>query len=322
MAKKILISLLLLSYTLNAQTAFERNREQINNITEPNILLSLAWSNFENRRLGDALIFAQRAWQYNGSRFSEASYLMGLIYRAQNELTLAERHLERAIDEDSTYLLRTKYLYALAELYLMREEYGLYLAVLTDIERRDFDDYNFTTLRRQREQAGQILMREGLNRVIELYRWEVNPSLLAVEMQALAFYRMGSPAEAMQAIENFLYAMVVKSSMLISHLQFYRPSYRFTGLEELLDMALSYHEMHQYLIESDFFRSYYFLALSLAAVGEVGQSRVLLNRIRLRPEAGQWQIRAESQFRQPFFDEYGFYESFERDFALILAGRR
>jgi tetratricopeptide (TPR) repeat protein len=279
-------------------------------IREPSILLSLAWRYFDEKRLGDALIFAQKAWKENGNYLSEASYLMGLIYQAQDELKLAQRHFERALDEDVLDERRVQSMYALANVYLLQREYDLYLSVLKDIERKTYDDDSLATLNRQRGQARVILLREGLNRVIELYRWPHLNSLLAIEMLGLNAYHQDTDEDAAFALESFLYAVVAKAGVIIRRVQYYRPDYVFSTLEQLLTDASSYEEIRHYIVESEFFRSYYFLAAALYAYNNASQSKVLFNRIRLRSAAGVWAVRAEKQFWEPFIDPLSFHEVF------------
>ncbi len=270
---------------------------------DPPVLMGQAWRSFYAGHLGEALIFTRRAMRLEGDT-AEGHYLIGLVFLAEGEFLLAEKHLQKALLYQDRYHMQDLYLLALVNVQLglgNEEAYVRYLNTVT--HGSDNLPVSVRTLReteaKQRTHAKDILFREGLDRVIQMYRWSADLRLIGIE--ALGSYHYGQKTDQSDelAVEYFLHAVVAHSGVLIDRMLFYDPSYVFTGMDDLLRDAQRYEEMRSYIISSDFYRTLFMLAASIHAYDRSPLSKVIWNRLRLQPGDSEWVRRAQARFFSP-----------------------
>lgn len=271
------------------------------------VIMGKAWSSFRAGRLGEALAMARTVMSRRGA-WSEADYLIALVYEAEGELALAERHYDLALQDAESFYERPAYMYALANVYRASGDEAKYIAMLESIQQEAIGPDNQETIANQRVQARKTLLKEGLNRIINLYRWPNDISLKASEALGIHYYQQGTQEGYAKALENFIYVTAARAGAVIERLRYYNPAYNYTNLLALLDEAQMREETRSFLEESQFFRSLYFLACSVYAFDGSSQSKVLWNWVRLRPEAGIWAKRAERQFFAPYIETYSLDE--------------
>lgn len=275
---------------------------------DPSVLMGQAWRSFYVGQLGEALLFARQAMRLLGDT-SEGHYLIGLVFLDEGEFTLAEQHLQRALHHQDRHNMEDLYLLALVNVHLgagNEEAYVRYLNTvvhgtnhLSDVLRTARENEA-----KQRSHAKAILLREGLDRVIQMYRWPADLRLIGIE--ALGFYHYGQKTDQSDelAVEYFLHAMVAHVGVLIDRMLFYDPSYVFTGLDTLLRDAQRHEEMRVYIESSDLYRVIFMLAASVYAYNRSPLSKVIWNRLRMQPGDSVWISRAQARFLNPDVDEF------------------
>lgn len=322
----------------------------------PKILLSKAWASFDLRRIGDAHLYANAAWKSSGNNLPEANYIIGLVHYSNADYGLAKRYFDRALIEETNSAARVYYLYALAAIHLAEAQIDEYANVMRSIITEGVKSARVTLLKNQREQATKILFKSGLDRVFELYRWPGRRDLFAAESLAMLIYQrsvlseegrlpekerplfdieptvstsmtrtvsIGGSQEYLrtdvaESVELLLYALDSQVSVILSRLQYYRPDYDFTSLEQLFADVRSYREIQDFIQQGGTYRTLYFLGVAMHRYNPSNtQYKILMNMLRLIPEAGDWARRAQAQFDAPYVETYSL-ESTE----LIEVSRR
>ncbi|NIZ40010.1 hypothetical protein PVA45_00545 [Entomospira entomophila] len=274
---------------------------------EPNVVMSLAWASYERGDLGAALQYAQRVNHTMGNTSSDASYLIGLVMMHEGLHTLAERSFLKALKYAYTNEERADYSMSLAKLYFLMTEYEAMKQRLHDVvfpyHAGDDAAMYQATLTQQWIQARSILQREGLDRVIQMYRWQGLHHVDAVELLALHAYTQDSYEQYAVAVELFLYSAVIQVGVLIEQMMLYDPQYRFHSLEELLQLARLYPEMQEYVERGNIYRTLFLLASSLYAYEQSDVSRIIWNGLRLQSGSSPWLRRASFRFFNPGQDD-------------------
>lgn len=270
---------------------------------DPPVLMGQAWRSFYAGQLGEALIFTRRAMRMEGDT-AEGHYLIGLVFLAEGEFILAEQHVQRALRYQDRYHMEDLYLLALVNVALGTGNNEAYLRHLNTVV---YGSDNLTvamrtareTEARQRVQAKDILLREGLDRVIQLYRWPADLRLPGLEALALYHYAQKTDESDELALQYFLHAVVAHTGVLVDRMLFYDPSYVFVGMDTLLRDARQYDELRAYIKSSDFYRVLFMLAASIYAYDGSSLSKVIWNRLRLQPEDSVWIRRSQARFFNP-----------------------
>jgi tetratricopeptide (TPR) repeat protein len=273
---------------------------------DPILVMSMAWASYEVGDLGSALQYATRVQRQLGQD-SQSNYLMGLVFMHEGLHDLAERSLRLALRYAHRADERADYALALANLYYGMKEYEAMKQQLEDVIFGDTAHDEFGSryaLSQQWRQARNVLQREGLDRVIQLYRWSGLHHNEAVEILALQAYSEDSYESYGRAVELLLYSTVIHAGVLIERLMFYDPSYRFTSLSELLARAASYTEMRTYIETSGIYRTLFLLASSLYAYDRSDVSKIIWNSLRLQPSGSSWVRRAGIRFYEPRQDDF------------------
>ncbi len=307
----------------------------------PQILLSKAWASFDLHRIGDAHLYANAAWKRSGQNLPEANYLIGLVHYANADYNLAQRYFNRALTEETNPNARVYFLYACAAIHVAEGKIDDYAAVMRSIMNEGLPPAQQELLRNQRSQALKILFKSGLDRVLDLYRWSGRRDIYAAESLAMLMYqrsvlkeegrlpKMERPLFELEAeplpghvyeekqedshirpdmaesVELLLYALDSQVSTIIERMKYYRPDYAFTTLEKLIDDAKNYREIREYILQGGLYRTYYLLAVAMYRYNpDDTQYKVLLNKLRLIPQAGEWARRAQAQFDAPYVETY------------------
>ncbi|NIZ47475.1 hypothetical protein PVA44_00525 [Entomospira nematocerorum] len=316
MIKQILINglgLFVLAMALSAQD--QMNNAEFGNMPQPlsflvdtegmdpSVIMSLAWASYERGDLGAALQYAQRVNVVMSHSSSDASYVIGLVMMHEGLHTLAERSFLQALKYAHTTEERADYSMSLAKLYFLMGEYEAMNQRLNDVIFPYYfnDDMQMhkVTLTQQWSQARIILQREGLDRVIQMYRWQGLHHVDAVELLALYAYVQDSYEQYAHAVELFLYSVVIQVGVLIERMMVYEPQYRFSSLQELLQLSQLYPEMREYVEKGNIYRTLFLLASSLYAYEQSDVSRIIWNGLRLQPGSSPWLRRANFRFFNP-----------------------
>jgi hypothetical protein len=305
--KKLILLYLIPLFILPISTVYSQS-------VAPSVALSKAWAAYHQGNFGNAYQQAYSAWNDNGRFYPEANYLIGLIYSAQGQHALSQQYYERAINEAGKTPERIPYHYGLAYSYLAQKDYPLFLSVLQGIEALSVGKDVSATLVQQRQQASAVMYKEGLSRVLEIYRWQDNGQLTANRLLAMAYYTDGrNDTDFTLSTQLFLFVIDSRVTTLLQHMTRYRPDYQFVDLSTLLKDIQPYADMRQFLSDSDFYRDLYLLGCAVHQSTGHKVSKTIWNWVRHSSDAKEWQKRAQLQFDKPFKETYTM--SIE-DFAL------
>jgi len=239
--------------------------------------------------------------------YPEAEFWLGETYRAEGELGLALAQYQKAYglrDCLETPAFVEEILYKLSEVHRLRGEYQemenrllelLALSAATaGAGEGDSQSALFT-----RAAMIRTLENEGVEKFLTLYRSGNGPAERAY--RRLGFYYYASSRHA-PAAERLMFAFLIQSTTVIAEVTRSRYGFAFTTLDALMDALARRGDLTEYLDEVEYFRTAYYLANALYATGKSLPARQLWGFLAGRPEAGEWQGRAQAQLRGPSLD--------------------
>jgi len=237
--------------------------------------------------------------------YPEAEYWLGESYRAEGELTLALRQYERAWGNRNLLEIRgfeTEILYKITDIHRIRREYQEMERRANEIiegvdpqgEPRD----SLWAGNQMRAAMARILENEGVNRFLSLYRH--NNTLTEKAHRLLGFFCYASNRYSLAA-EHLMFAFLIQNTVLIDEAIRAEFDYSFTSLEELAAYVRSKPLLAEYLEETEYYRTIYYLASALYANGKTRPSRELWAFLAGSANAGEWGNRARRN-PSPFLD--------------------
>ena len=234
--------------------------------------------------------------------YPEAEFWLGETYRAEGELGLALRQYRTAYDLRSnleTPGFDLEILYKIAEVLRIRQDYQEMEKTMVEI--LDTPDRDLLWMGEGFARAAMMrtLENEGVNRFLTLYRY--NNYQVERAHRFLGFYYYTSSRHN-QAAEHLMFAFLIQSTMLMEEISRQQFDFAFTNLDAMLNSVSRRQDLRDYLDETEFFRTLYFLGTSLYATGRQLPARQFWTFLAGRPEAGQWQTRSQSQLRSPYID--------------------
>ena len=237
--------------------------------------------------------------------YPEAEYWLGETYRAEGELSLALRQYERAWGHRA--LLQTpgfeiEILYKITDIHRLRREYQEMERQANEIiEGVDSSGVPRDSLwagNRIRSAMARILENEGVSRFLTLYRHDNIVTERAHRL--LGFFCYASNRYSLAA-EHLMYAFLIQNTVLIDEARRAEFDYSFTSLEDLAIYVRSKPELGEYLEETEYYRTIYYLASALYANGKTRPARELWAFLAGSNNAGEWGNRARRN-PSPFLD--------------------
>ncbi|MFP4211097.1 MAG: tetratricopeptide repeat protein [Alkalispirochaeta sp.] len=239
----------------------------------------VAWLEYEaaeaalrDRDYSEALRRYARALEIQPS-FVEAYVSIARAYRELGDLQLAERYYRRALEQRSQLQIPS-------EVYAIRLE----LAAMYDARRsggNDFDrkyrnellhiiadDPTFSKDEppRQREAMRDVLLNDGVNRVIILYRLDFPAATAAHRLYGRYLLEGSDSSAGIQAAEHFLFALVEIAGRAVTALIDRRYDYEFTSLADLYRTAAAFPAVLEYLDREELLTTLRELRSALASV--------------------------------------------------------
>lgn len=274
---------------------------------------------------GGSLRFFQLAAEKEAV-YPEAEYRIGIIYEKEGQPDLAERQYKKALEMSrALYIPEDKYeiLYRLSGLYLLSGRYPAYEETLLTI----LDEESTADAARIRNEHAwcSVLVEQGLDKLLYLYRLDLTYSLRATSELGVYYYKAGDYRAAY--LKNLMavltgYSVIARELLLenpdfefpateqdliaVDDAYYYHsletPDRPFSGAMYLLDWADTHPSVKEYLIQTEFYRSLYYLGMSLFALGHTESARSIFDHIRHAESAGVWKNRARGQFENPRID--------------------
>jgi len=234
--------------------------------------------------------------------YPEAEYWLGETYRAEGELSMAFRHYETAI-KDRDLLenpgFETEILYKITDIHRMRQQYQeMEKRVNEIIEGSDSSGTprdslwfreNAVSATQMRSAMSRILENEGVGRFLTLYRHN-NP--VTEKAHRLMGFFCYSGARYPLAAEHLMFAFLIQNTVLLNEVIRRQYDYTFTSLEDLVNKIQGRPELSEYIEETEYYRTIYYLASALYANGKTRPARELWAFLASSNNAGQWGNRA------------------------------
>jgi tetratricopeptide (TPR) repeat protein len=248
--------------------------------------------------------------------YPEAEYWIGEIYRIEGELSLAlaqyrKAYLLRSLSEDSGF--GTQMQHKIASILLIRQEYNemenVLLSIINDLDSlwTNAGKVNSGTTGTERvpfTQASavfaskamtQTLEKEGINRFMELYRYD--NSLVEEAHRALGlFYAVSGRPSAQQ---HLMFTFLIQNTVIINEVMRRQFDFIFTDLLKLAQETNKYAVIKSYIDEVEYYKTAYYLADSLFRSGKLSAARDFWNFLASQPQSGEWHNRALRQLQNP-----------------------
>ncbi len=238
--------------------------------------------------------------------FPEAEYWIGKVFRMEGEYSVAIDQFRKALNHSLLLDIPGEELnirYALADAYAMSSQYkameATLLAICADDQLWSGDEHQFT-----RESMGKLLVSEGVDRFVQLYRHYASEYYPAHKELGVYFYLSGRHA---RASDHLSFAFLLETTLIVEELRQRDQSWRFSSLSAAWRDAMALPELRERALEDEYFKTIYYFAASLYAVGKRTSAFELWRFVSSVPEAGEWGTRSKRQIQSPYIEETAVY---------------
>ncbi|MDR1256885.1 MAG: hypothetical protein LBJ86_04000 [Spirochaetaceae bacterium] len=233
--------------------------------------------------------------------YPEADYWIGEVYRLAGEDEIALRQFDEAVRHEGALEnpgFAVEIVYKAAEIERLRQDYnGMEARLLSLLERDTLwsEDANGFV----REAMDRTLYTSGLSRFLQMYRYRNDATERAHRLLGEYYYVSGRHGKA---APHLTFAFLIQNTVIIDEVIAARFDFKFTSLENLMPELDRRKDVKEYMNERGYYRTLYYLAATLYAVGRETPARELWGFLAERAEAGEWQGRARTQLRSPSID--------------------
>jgi tetratricopeptide (TPR) repeat protein len=228
---------------------------------------------FRKGEFGEALKAVKHLTE-NFGEIPEAHFLQAGIYEQEGEYLLAEKFYKRALElRRQLYVLEDRYsiLYHLADIYRNQKRYKDYEGILLEIL-RDHEIFSAPRYSRLRDSLVRTLSGEGFDGLVLLYRIPHGFAERAHREIGLLYTRTG---RTYQAVLHLSLATLSVVSALAEELKIHDPDYGYTTLKDALERSGRRAYLQDFIGDTEFFKSLYFLASSLYSQGSPAQAAAI-----------------------------------------------
>jgi len=243
--------------------------------------------------------------------YPEAEYWIGEVYRVEGELSLAlaqyrKAYSLRSLSDDPGFGIQMRY--KIASVLLIRQEYNemekVLLSIINDLDtlwvnasKSDSGHANIPYAQASASFASkamiQTLEKEGINRFLELYRYENSPVEQAHRSLGFFYAVSGRPS----AQQHLMFAYLIQNTVIINEVRRRKFDFTFTDLSKLSEEINKNAVLVSYIDEVEYYKTAYYLADSLFRSGKLSIARDFWNFLASLPQAGEWNNRALRQLR-------------------------
>ena len=288
-------------------------------------------SSWEARRLGDSLDWVERLVQeralfapaavaleelnfrFPGERFNnsvsqalaalgslkdypEAEYWIGRVYLAEGELGLALSQFQRALSMRASLKnpgYATEILYRIANIHRIRQEFNeMERALLMVLE----TDALWSGSGFERQAMSRLLENDGVDRFLTMFRYANIQSEAAHRRLGFFYFDTGRHGRAQ---EHLMFSFLIQNTIIIEEVMRSRHGFVFMNLNALFAEIGSNRVLLDFIEESEYYRTAYFLAVSLFATGRAASARGIWAFLANQNRAGEWSSRSASQLANP-----------------------
>jgi tetratricopeptide (TPR) repeat protein len=242
--------------------------------------------------------------------YPEAEYWIGETYRSEGELGIAINQYQKALAQ--RYLLENpgfelELLYKIAELRHVRREYPemekVLLGILSDIpaggEAPRDSLWSQDTGVFAKQAMMRTLERDGFSRFLTLYRYNNRDVEKAHRLLGFFFYSSGRHNSAP---DHLMFAFLIQNSLVMEELIRGSFDFSFTSLDDLMAELKTRPNLLQYIEETEYYKTAYYLAASLYAAGKAVPARELWTFLSQQADAGEWAVRSRGQLAKPYIE--------------------
>jgi len=237
--------------------------------------------------------------------YPDAEYWLGESYRSEGELGLALTQYERALDNQDlleTPGFDTEILYKIVEVHRLRREYQ-------EMEKRANEIIggkdSSGTLRdtlwagnQIRSAMARVMENEGVDHFLTLYRY--NDTVTEKAHRLLGFFYYASSRYSLAA-EHLMFAFLIQNTVILDDIIRGEFDFTYTNLQDLADKIRSKPDLSEYVDQTEYYRTIYYLASSLYATGKTKPASQLWAFLAGNNNAGEWGERAR-RYPNPFVD--------------------
>jgi tetratricopeptide (TPR) repeat protein len=231
--------------------------------------------------------------------YPEAEFWMGETYKVEGELSLAIRQYERAFESRALLEIpefEVEILYRLVDIHRIRGN-------LKEMEKRALEIiegqgpsndprdrlWGTSSSTQFRVAMARILENEGVDRFFTLYRYNNTETEKAHRL--LGFFYYASNRYTLAA-DHLMFAFLIQNTVLIEEVLRQQFDYNFTNLEDLMDMVRTNRELMDFIDETQYYRTIFYLSSALYATGKSRPSSQLWAFLAQSADAGEWGERA------------------------------
>jgi tetratricopeptide (TPR) repeat protein len=246
---------------------------------------------------------ASRALEYLDrlKSYPEADYWIGETYRLTGEKEIALRQFGEALANNwqtGNPAFAVEIRYRIADIERLRLRYN-------EMERQLFAILENDTLWMQdeggfvREAMNRTIESSGINRFLSMYRYKNDETCRAHRILGEYFYVSGRHDKA---LPHLIFAFLIQSTTIIDEIIAKEFDFSFTSLENLTQAWQRREEIKNYIKETDYYKTVYYLAAALYATGKENPARELWTFLAGNDAAGEWRGRSRNQLRSPFIE--------------------
>jgi len=271
--------------------------------------------------------------------YPEAEYWIGEVYRVESELSLALSQYKKAysmcvgnaplVPEDPAFNIALQY--KIASIHDTRQEYidmiKIYDSIINDSDTLWINSskavvgflnngsqnvslpYDQAYASFERSAMSKTLMDHGINRFLELYRYNNRTVERAHRFLGYYYAARGRPS----AEPHLMFAFLIQNSIIMEEIKRHQYNFSFTtqkeerenhihNLSELTDYINKNALLASYIEEVEYYKTAYYFSVSLYRNGKTALARSLWEFLASVPQAGEWYNRALNQLRNPHFE--------------------
>lgn len=253
---------------------------------------------YRTKDYGMAIRFFREA-KGRRSVYPEAEYWIGAVFEAENEYQLAEIQYKKAYDGKNYLEIPAealKILFKLVDIYDRQQHYNQYEETLKTIIDRN-EDFTHPRTGISANALHRTLTQNGLDKLLELYRFKDDGTLSAFYQLGVFLYRTGRYNEA---ILHLTFSTVMTFTSIIDFLIEKDPEYRYESIEAVIEKLSENKTLSEFVLDIDLFGQLYYLASSLHEETIDDQARSMWGIVTNHGTYGNWANRAARQLQSPF----------------------
>jgi len=239
--------------------------------------------------------------------YPEAEYWIGETYLIEGELNLAQTQFQKALAMRQTLEnpgFATDLLYKVAAICRIRQDYNEMERTLLSVLSADRlwvgsgqqEAAEGSSVPFEKQSMTRTLENSGINRFLTLYRYRSTETIDAHRLLGFYYYASGRHG---RAEEHLMFAFLIQNTVIIEEVIRNRYDFTFTNLETLAPEINRYPLLAEYVDKNEYYKIAYYLGASLYGNGKASTARELWTFLSTQDTAGEWQVRAQSQLRNP-----------------------